>query len=144
LFAQRPVTTEQTISAEMSADLRSYDPTWDLEILRNVTIQQMAEAMREIDHLFQAGDYEAAWRLAVNLETQLTEAAQLIGDAQLKQDIDLIQRYQQTLADAVWATENREPRLNEAPNPTPATQRPYRGREDLTTPTPSVPTVDVD
>ena len=143
-FAQRPVTTEQPISAEMTPNLGNYDPTWDLEILRNVTIQRVAEGMRDIDHLFQAGQYEAAWRLAVNLETQLTEAAQLTGDSQLMQDVDLIQRYQQTLADAVWATENRQPRLNEAPDSTPANQRPYRGREDVTLPTPSLPTVDVE
>jgi Ca-activated chloride channel family protein len=143
-FAQRPVTVEQTVFAEIAPNLPGYDPTWDLEILRNVTIQQLAEGMHEIDHLFQAGRYEAAWRLAVNLEIQLAEAAQLTGDDQLRQDIGLIQRYQETLADAVWATQNRRPRMNEVMETAPTYQRPYRGHQDFTTPTASVPTVNVD
>jgi hypothetical protein len=110
-FARRPVTLEQTISAEMVVNMTGYDPTWDVEILRNVTVQQTAEGMREIDRLFQAGQYETAWRLAVGLEQKLNEVAQLTNDSQMRQDVELMRRYQQTLADAVWQTENRAPQL---------------------------------
>ncbi len=143
-FAQQPVTVEQTVTIEMAANLSGYDPTWDLEILRNVTIQQTAEGMREIDRLFQAGQYEAAWRLAVTLESRLAEVARLTNDNQMLEDVRLMQRYQQTLADALWQTEGRAPRLADAPLPTPEDQRPYRGHSDsVPTPTPPVPTVEI-
>jgi hypothetical protein len=145
-FVQQPVTMEQTITVEMAANLTGYDPTWDLEILRNVTIQRTAEGMREIDRLFQAGQYEAAWRLAVELEGQLDEVARLTNDSQMREDVNLMQRYQQTLADAVWQTEVRSPRLDEAPA-APENERPYRGpyrgNEGNPTPTPAVPTVEI-
>ena len=51
LMTRRSVSTEKTISGEMSRDVASYDPTWDLEILRNVTIQNTAEGMRQISHI---------------------------------------------------------------------------------------------
>jgi Ca-activated chloride channel family protein len=111
-FGQRPVTVEQTIAADMIADLKEYDPTWDMQVLRNITVQQTAEGMREIDRLFQARQYEAAWRLAVSLEGQLSEVAQLTNDSQMQQDVELMRRYQETLADAVWQTENRAPQTS--------------------------------
>jgi hypothetical protein len=143
-FGQRPVTVEQTITVEMVANLTGYDSTWDLEILRNVTVQQTAEGMREIDRLFQTGQYEAAWRLAVELERQLNEVARLTNDQQMREDVSLMQRYQQTLADALWQTEGRTPRLAETSSSGPENQRPYRGNSDNSaTPTPSVPTVEI-
>ena len=142
-FAQHPVTIEQSITVELAANLSGYDPTWDLEILRNVTIQQTAEGMREIDRLFQAGQYEAAWRLAVELERQLNEVARLTNDNQMLEDADLMQRYQQTLADALWQTESRAPRPDDAPPPSEG-ERPYRGNADHPpTPTPLVPSVEI-
>jgi len=140
-FAQRTVTVEQTITGEMVADLPSYNPTWDLEVYRNVTIQRTAEGMREIDRLFDAEEYEAAWRLAVDLEQQLNEVARLTGDNQILDDAALMQRYQQTLADAVWQTANRAPRLDDVLVPTSEGQRPYRG--DAATPTPEAPEVEL-
>lgn len=50
-FAQRTVTTRQKIGAEMVSNMSRYNPTWDLEVYRNVTIQRTAEAMKEIDRL---------------------------------------------------------------------------------------------
>jgi hypothetical protein len=138
-FAQRPVQVEQTIQVELAPELAGYDPLWDLEVLRNVTIQQTAEGMREIDRLFQAGQYEMAWRLAVSLEQQLSEVAGLTNDRQLLDDVQLMQRYQQTLADALWQTQGRQPRLNDESRPMPAHQR--STVEPL--PTPSVPVVEI-
>jgi Ca-activated chloride channel family protein len=143
-FARRPVVVEQVITVEIAPNLSGYDPTWDLEILRNVTIQQTAEGMREIDRLFQAGQYEEAWRLAGQLEAQLTNVAQLTGDSQMGEDVKLMQRYQQTLAEAVWQTQNRAPQLADRPLATPAEPRPYRGEAGgQPVPTPSLPTVEV-
>jgi hypothetical protein len=139
LLAQRQVTTEKTISGEMSSEIASYDPTWDLEILRNVTIQNTAEGMRQISQMFDAAQYEAAWRLAVDLEQKLTEVARLTGDSQLNDDAALMRRYQQTLADAVWQTQQRQPRLEETPTAPETGERPYRG----STPTPDLPEVDI-
>lgn len=136
-LAQRPVTVEQTITAEMAANLSGYDPTWDIEILRNVTVRQTAEGMREIDRLFQAEQYEAAWRLAVKLENRLNEVAQLTHDDQMRQDVELMQRYQETLAEAVRQTENRDPQLTDETLPASEEQRPYRGStESQVTPAP--------
>ncbi len=143
-FAQRAVIVEQAITAEMVANLSGYDPTWDLEVLRNVTIQQTAEGMREISNLFDAGHYETAWRLAVELENRLSEVARLTNDNQLLEDAGLLQRYRQTLADAVWQTEDRAPRLADAPRPMPSQQRSAVGNSDYAPiPTPSMPTVEI-
>jgi len=143
-FARRPVTIEQIVTAELVPNLTGYDPTWDLEILRNVTIQQMAEGMREIDRLFQAGQYEAAWHLAVELENKLNDVVRLTHDNQLLADVELMQRYQQTLAEAVWQTEGRRPRLVDDSSTGPSEARPYRGDQGgPPTPTPSLPTVEI-
>lgn len=142
-FAQRPVTVEQAIMVEMVSDMTGYDPVWDLEILRNVTIQQMAEGMREIDRLFQIRQYEAAWRLAVELEGRLAEVARMTEDEQMQDDVALMRRYQETLADAVWQTKGRAPRRSEA-QPEQSEGRPYRGRPEGTpTPTTAVPAVEI-
>lgn len=112
-FAQRTVRQEQRIGVETVTDMPGYDPTWDLEILRNVTIQRTAEGMQRIDTLFQAGEYEEAWRIAVELERQLTEVARLTEEPQMFDDAALMQRYQQTLADAVWHAKARAPQWDD-------------------------------
>lgn len=131
---QRSVVSEQPITVERVANLAGYDPTWDLEILRNVTLQQTAEGMREIDRLFQAGQYEAAWRQAAALESRLAEVARLTNDSQVSEDVTLMRRYQETLAEALWQTEGRTPRLNDLPA-SPTEERPYRGAEPAALPT---------
>ena len=140
-FAQKTVLTEQYIIAEQVPNLANYDPTWDLEVLRNVTIQQTALGMQNIDKLFRSQQYEEAWRIAVALENDLTQAAQLTGDEQLLNDVALMQRYQQTLAQAVQETQNRAPRLANSSN---VEQRPYRGRyDDTAVATPELPTIEI-
>jgi len=129
-MAQRTVTLENSITVEMTNRMTSYDPTWDLEVFRNVTIQETAEGMKEIDRLFQNGQYETAWRLAVKLEKQLLEVARLTNDSQMQEDANLMNKYQQTLADALWQTEHRTPAGS-----TESTERPYRGS--------TLPTVEV-
>ena len=90
--------------------------------------------------MFDAAQYEAAWRLAVDLEQQLTEVARLTGDSQLNEDAALMRRYQQTLADAVWQTQQRQPRIEETPTAPENGERPYRGS---TTTTPDLPEVEI-
>lgn len=142
-FAQHPVTAEQVVNVKPVTDMPDYDPTWDLEILRNITIQQTAEGMIEIDRLFQARQYETAWRLAAALEERVAEVARLTEDEQMQDDVALMQRYQQTLAEAVRQTEGRAPRRTDD-QPEPETERPYRGRPEGTpTPTPSVPVIEI-
>jgi Ca-activated chloride channel family protein len=136
-LAQRDVATEKSISGEMASNLTSYDPTWDLEILRNVTIQQTAEGMREIAWLFEDAKYEAAWRLAVELERQITEVARLTGDSQMYDDAALMRKYQETLSDAVWQTEGRYPYIDED-NEAADSERPYRGNE------PDLPEIEIE
>jgi hypothetical protein len=132
--AQRPVFSEQTITVERVENLTGYDPTWDLEILRNVTLQQTAQGMREIDSLFQAGQYETAWRQAAALESRLAEVARLTNDPQVGEDVTLMRRYQETLAEALWQTEGRTPALTDLPA-APSQERPYRGSEPAALPT---------
>jgi len=139
-FAQRTVSTRQTIGAEMVSNMSRYNPTWDLEIYRNVTIQRTAEAMKEIDRLFDGEKYEEAWRIAVDLEQQLNEVASLTGDSQISEDAALMRKYQQTLAEAVWQMEGRSPWEDEGMPQADYNDRPYRGY----TPTPNVPEIKID
>lgn len=138
ISSQRTVTLEKDISAQMSSRLASYDPTWDLEILRNVTIQNTAEGMKKISQMFDAGQYEAAWRTAVDLDRQLTEVARLTGDKQLSDDAVLMRKYQGTLSDAVWQMEGRRP-VMPAAQPPYTEGRPYRGE----TQPPPLPNVNI-
>ena len=79
----------------------SHDNLQDIEVQRNVTVADSAETLREIDGLFERGYYDAAWRMARDMEMQLREVAALTGDEQMVQDADLFRRYQVTLAEAM-------------------------------------------
>jgi hypothetical protein len=97
--------------------LTEYDPVWDVAVLRNVTIQDTAEGLRTIDRMVQNRQYEAAWRLAIELENRLAKVFQLTHDEQLMEDVALMQRYQQNLAEAVWQAEGRAPRRRDGVEP---------------------------
>ncbi len=124
----------------MVSNMSRYNPAWDLEIYRNVTIQRTAEAMKEIDQLFDSEKYEEAWRIAVDLEQQLNEVASLTGDSQISEDAALMRKYQQTLSEAVWQMEGRSPWEDQDMPPAGYSDRPYRGY----TPTPNVPEIRID
>jgi len=133
IFAQRSEQVTQEIKARTGAGA-DYDPLWDLEVLRNATIQRTAEGLKEIDQLYQARRYEDAWNLAYDLEQALREVARLTGDEAMVKDAELMQRYQSVLAEQIRYEGGR------VPQPTPeGTLRPYRGREA----TPSVPVLEV-
>jgi len=100
VFAQRPDQTAQDVVAR-AGDGAGYDPLWDLEVLRNVTIQRMAEGLKEIDRLYQARRYEDAWRLAYELELALRDVSRLTGDDAMAEDANLMQRYQGVLAEQI-------------------------------------------
>ena len=129
-LAQRMVSVDKLISGEMISGMSGYDPAWDLEILRNVTIQETAEGMQEIDRLFDAEGYEQAWRIAVELERKITEVARLTGDSQMYDDAALMRKYQETLSDAVFQTRGRQPYLD-GDDGYDDGERPYRGNDNL-------------
>lgn len=104
-FAQEMVILEDTITGNMTHRAKDYDAQWDLEILRNVTVQRMAEGIKEIDMLSDEGRFDEAWQLAGELEQDLLEAAYLTGDDQMYENVALMQRYQETLAKAMWQNE---------------------------------------
>ena len=129
IFAQRSVQMTQEVTAATGAGT-DYDPLWDLELLRNVTVQRTAEGLKEIDQLYRAHRYAEAWNLAFDLELSLREVARLTGDEAIVKDADLMQRYQNTLAEQIRYEGGQ------LPQPKPAqTQRPYRGHEDTPVPT---------
>jgi hypothetical protein len=128
LFAQQQVEHTQSIHTR-TASSGEYDPLWDLELLRNVTIQRVAEGLREIDSLHDDRRYEEAWNLAYSLEQALREVAVLTGDSAILRDAELMQRYQTVLAEQLHLDGEK------LSDPTPSL-RPYRGR-------PAAPTVPV-
>lgn len=137
VFSQREEVITQSVVADAS-QMRTYDPLWDVEVLRNVTIQRMAEGLKEIDRLYKAQRYQEAWELAYRLEQDLRMVARLTNEAQMIQDADLMRKYQDTLAKWVEKQTGRPPRLPEGGLPEPT---PLRGRQPL--PTPSVPVLDI-
>ncbi|MBK7200697.1 VWA domain-containing protein [Candidatus Amarolinea dominans] len=134
LFAQK----DESLDGQVTVDagyITGYDPLWDLEVLRNVTIQRTAEGLREIARLYQARRYEEAWDLAFRLEQALRHVASLTGEAQMMQDADLMRTYQETLARWVQQETGRLPESS-------APERPSRGRE--ATPLPDeAPTIEI-
>jgi len=135
---QQPVTLDQTIEIEVSTAMNDYNPTQEPTVLRNVTIQQLAEGLIEIDELFQRGQYEAAWQIAVDLEERLTQVSRLTNDPQLAEDLALIQRYKQTLADALDQNTGQQPA-----DPVTAPRDDGLSHAPSATPTPAVPVIDL-
>ena len=135
---QQPVTIEEAVQIEVNTAMTAYDPTQEPTVLRNVTIQIMAEGMIEIDELFQTGQYEAAWQIAIDLEERLTQVSRLTNDPQIAEDLALIQRYEQTLSAALYQNTGQQP------NRPATTQSDAALPHDLiATPTPAVPVIDL-
>jgi Ca-activated chloride channel homolog len=110
LFAQRQESATLCLPAEASLT-GPYDPLADTQVLRNVTIQRTAEGIKEIDRLYRAQSYQAAWDVAHRLEQDLRHVADLTGEEQMTRDADLMQEYQTTLAK--WAG----PQARRSPTP---------------------------
>lgn len=136
VFAQRPESIEQKVTADTLIERDYYDPLWDLEVLRNVTIQRTAEGLQEIDGLYRERRFEEAWNLAYDLEQRLREVAALTGDEAMYKDADLLRRYQDTLAEQLRYEGRQPPRGHREISP-----RPYRGR--YPTPAPEVPVIEL-
>jgi hypothetical protein len=135
LIAQRPeqIAVPTSVDASTAA---GYDPLWDVEVLRNVTIQHSAEGLKEISRLYAERRYQEAWTLAHELEGSLRHVAGLTGEAQMIKDADLMRTYQATLARWAETQTGRSPQVDEAPQ----APRFYRGRSEST---PDVPVIEV-
>ena len=128
LFSQR----DETITLPVLADsnrVSNYDPLWDVEVLRNVTIQRTAEGLKEIDRLYKAQRYMDAWRLANSLEQQLRTVARLTNEDQMLKDADLMRTYENTLAKWVEYQTGVTPVSSSRDDPV----QPVRGRQLLPT-----------
>jgi hypothetical protein len=114
------------------SNMANYDPVEDIELRRNVTIVETAEALKRIDELYLQGEYLSAWQVARAMEIQLREVAVQTGDQQMIDDADLFGRYQLTLESAL----GYDPEQEQA-HPTPfegSEQQPQRwGTETLPT-----------
>ena len=129
LFAKRAAEETRMLVANANV-LPNYEPLWDVEVLRNVTIQRTAQGIKQIAQLYQARQYEQAWQLAYQLEQQMRAVAQLTHEPQLLQDADMLRRYQETLAK--WV-QQQTGRLPQPAYSSEYTSPPERGR--LPTPT---------
>jgi Ca-activated chloride channel family protein len=96
VFAQQSRQVSGWVSAQ-AVTTDTYNPVGDIEVYRNATIVKMAEALKTIDALCDAGRYEQAWDIAYDMEHELRTVAALAGDAQMVEDADLFSRYQMTL-----------------------------------------------
>ncbi len=140
LFSRRDETATQAILAEANR-VFNYDPTRDVEVLRNVTIQRNAEGLKEIDRLYKAQRYQDAWQVAYRLEQDLRAVARLTGDAQMVQDADLMREYQDTLAKWVQYQTGRPPQPRERGSGY-ESDPPIRGGRQVL-PTPSLTTIEI-
>ncbi len=95
-FAQQSRQVSGLASAQAEV-MDVYDPVYDIEVRRNAAIVRMAEALKEIDALCNAGRYEQAWEMAFDMEYELRAVAALAVDPQMVEDADLFSRYQMTL-----------------------------------------------
>jgi Ca-activated chloride channel family protein len=111
-FAQRQRQISLPVVAKISPSDEYYSLA-DIEVRRNATIVASAEALRDIDKLFNQGRYKHAWDLAHEMEWQLRAVANLTGDPQLVDDADLFQRYQVTLAEALGYNPSEAPDRSE-------------------------------
>jgi Ca-activated chloride channel family protein len=137
VFAQRSRETRSWVSAQ-AMDMGSYDPFADIEIRRNATIVLMAEALKEIDYLFNGGRYEEAWEIAHEMEYELRTMAALAGDPQMVEDADLFHRYQMTLVSALGYDPAE---IHIQPAALPSQDQPQRWGDPVETP---LPIIDLD
>jgi Ca-activated chloride channel homolog len=135
VIAQQPEQIALPVSVDASA-AADYDPLWDVEVLRNVTIQRSAEGLKEISRLYAGRRYQEAWNLAHELEGSLRHVAGLTGEAQMAKDADLMRTYSVTLARGVESQSGRAPQADDGPQ----TPRLYRGRSGAT---PEAPVIEV-
>jgi Ca-activated chloride channel family protein len=135
LFSQRDQVITQSIAADASR-LSTYDATWDVEVLRNVTIQRTAEGLKEIDRLYKSQRYQEAWQLAYRLEQDLRTVARLTNEAQMVKDADMMRKYEDTLSQWVQRQTGRAPQPSRGTlSDQPLAPEP-RSRQLLPTPTP--------
>lgn len=104
-------------------------------MLRNVTIQRTAEALKEIDRLYKTQRYQEACGLANRSEQALRRVAALTGEAQMLKDADLMSKYQATLGTRIESQRATPAPEEVVPN------KPTRFYRDRATPT--VPAVEV-
>ena len=95
----------------------------NMAVLRNYTIIQMALALQEVDRLFNAGRYEEALSLVTETKGMVRHAAELFDDDQLREDVGLLEKYEDTLRRAV-NTGSQQRRYEEEQE---YGQREYRG-----------------
>jgi hypothetical protein len=133
VFAQREKEIVEGISAKVT-EMGAYDPLADIEVLRNATIVRMAESLKEIDRLFNAGRYEEAWMMAYAMEQDLRSVAAVAADPTMLEDADLFQRYQITLATAL----GYDPVTEDGPTPLLEQDQPQRWGSPDETPLPSI------
>jgi Ca-activated chloride channel family protein len=125
-YTEEPAGRAETVSLPVYADAGSplsYDPLWDVEVLRNATIQRMAEGLKEIDRLYRAARYQEAYDIAYRLEQDLRRVAALTREDQMVKDADLMRQYQGTLSRWIESQTGRGP---EVPKTQPT--RFYRGQ----------------
>ena len=139
LFSNRDQVISQALDAN-AGRLSSYDPAWDTEVLRNVTIQRTAEGLKEIDRLYKAQRYQDAWNVAYRLEQDLRMVARLTGEEQMVKDADLMRKYQDTLAK--WV-QRQTGRLPQQPEGSGGYEQPQTPRSRQLLPTPSVPVIEI-
>lgn len=142
LFSQRDETVTQSILTD-SSRMGNYDPTRDVEVLRNVTIQKSAEGLKQIDQLYKTQRYQEAWDIAYRLEQDLRAVARLTGEQQMVQDADMFRKYQDTLAKWVQSQTGHPPQLREGSAPALGSDpAPERGGRQLL-PTPTMATIEI-
>lgn len=138
LFSTRDQVITQSISADAEQTV-NYDPTTDVEVLRNVTIQRTAEGLKEIDRLYKSQRYLEAWQLAYGLEQDLRSVARLTNESQMVKDADMMRRYEDTLSQWVEHQTGRPPYPSgDSSSDQPVNQAPSGGRQLLPSPTPAV------
>lgn len=128
VFSTRDESTAMAVFADAS-QLGYYDPLWDTEVLRNVTIQRTAEAIREIDRLYSGNRYQEAWDLAYRSEQELRTVARINYEEQLIQDANLMRKYQDTIAQWVQYQTGTAPQSSDIAG----FERPTRGRDSSST-----------
>ena len=109
VFAQRSEQLVETIDVLRGSPV-NYESLLDVSVLRNVTIQRMAEGLREIDRLYQGRQYEEAWLLTFELEYALDQVGYYAEDATLLEDAALMARYREVLEERIRYAGGRLPK----------------------------------
>jgi len=123
--SQEQLTQEALLTFSHGAP-EPYDALVSPQVRRNATILRMAETLQQVSYLCNERRYASALTLVKNIKADVWQIATQEGDAQMQEDVKLLENYETTLSKLIEvSTAPPQPAYEERPQPTGGCISPY-------------------